>query len=139
VRGRNGPDPRVKPNPGPSALHVMVVEDDAAVRAHALRVVSGLGHQVQVADGADAALAMLAAGGRCDLLMTDVVMPGMSGGRLALAARAMRPNLPVLFVTGHSDDPLVAQLRQEGAAVVLFKPYRRAALADAIRRAIGTD
>ncbi len=119
-------------------LHVLVVEDNQPVRAHALRVVASLGHIVAAASDGREALALLAGDTRCDLLMTDVVMPGMSGGQLAHAARLLRPNLPVLFVTGHTEDPMVEQLRREGLAVVLLKPYRRAALRDAIGKAVGT-
>jgi CheY-like chemotaxis protein len=117
-------------------LQLLVVEDDAPVLAHALRTVAGLGWQALAARSGAEAMALLAAGRPCDLLLTDVTMPGMTGGQLAEAARRLRPGLAVVFVTGHSADPAVARLRRAPGVVVLSKPYRRATLAEAIRRAL---
>jgi CheY-like chemotaxis protein len=120
-----------------AAARILVVEDDPPVRAHAERLLRGLGYAVRAAGSGDEALRLLAEEPRCDLLFTDVVMPGMSGGRLAQAARLLVPELPVIFVTGHSADPLVEQLRREGAALLLQKPYRRQHVAQALDRALG--
>lgn len=117
------------------ALQVIVVEDDEHVRSHTTRTVAALGYAVRAAADAAEALRLLSGDLRCDLLLTDVVMPGMSGGQLAEAARLLLPNLPVVFVTGNNADPIVERLRREGSAVVLAKPYRRAALAEALQSA----
>lgn len=123
--------------PGRLALRILVVEDDDPVRDHAVRVVRSLGYEVRAARDAQEALRLLAEDLRCDLLFTDVVMPGMSGGQLAQAVRMLIPSLPVVFVTGHNSDAAVEQLRREGGAILLPKPYRRQALAAALRTALG--
>jgi len=121
---------------GAPGLRVLVVEDDAPVREHALRLVRGLGYEVCEAGSGAEALRLLARDPRCDILFTDVVMPGMSGGELASAARLLIPGLAVVFMTGHHADPVVEAMRREGSAIVLTKPYRRQAAADALRLAV---
>jgi CheY-like chemotaxis protein len=121
---------------GPS-VRVLVVEDDGPVRDHAVRVVRSFGYEVRSAGGGAEALRLLAEDMRCDLLLTDVVMPGMSGGQLAQAVRMLIPDIPVVFVTGHNADAAVEQLRRDGGAILLPKPYRRHALAAAIESALG--
>lgn len=117
-------------------LRVLVVEDDGPVREHAIRVVRSFGYDVRAASSGPEALRLLAEDIRCDLLLTDVVMPGMSGGQLAQAVRMLIPDLPVVFVTGHNADSAVEQLRRDGGAVLLPKPYRRQALAAALQTAL---
>jgi CheY-like chemotaxis protein len=119
------------------AIRVLVVEDDGPVREHAVRVVRSFGYEVRAASGGAEALRLLAEDMRCDLLLTDVVMPGMSGGQLAQAVRMLIPDIPVVFVTGHNADAAVEQLRRDGGAVLLPKPYRRHALAAALDTALG--
>jgi CheY-like chemotaxis protein len=123
--------------PAPLAPRILVVEDDDPVRDHAVRVVRSLGYEVRAARDAQDALRLLAEDLRCDPLFTDVVMPGMSGGQLAQAVRMLIPGLPVVFVTGHNSDAAVEQLRRDGGAILLPKPYRRQALAAALRSALG--
>jgi CheY-like chemotaxis protein len=118
------------------AMRVLVVEDDACVREHTLRLIRGLGHIVRHAcDGTDA-LRVLSSDPRCDILFSDIVMPGMSGGQLALAARLMVPQIAIVFVTGYHSDPHAERLNREGTASVLSKPYRRVAVETALQRAI---
>ena len=117
----------------PAERRVLVVEDDAPVRAHAVRLIRQLGYAVRDAGSGAEALRMLAGDPRCDILFSDVVMPGMSGGELAEAARLILPRLAIVFVTGHHADPGVERLRREERVVVLMKPYRREAVAQALR------
>jgi CheY-like chemotaxis protein len=131
------PAPEEAPGPAPAvAARVLVVEDDAPVRDHAVRVVRSLGYEVRAAASGAEALRLLAEDLRCDLLLTDVVMPGMSGGQLAQAVRMLLPGLPVVFVTGHNADAAVEQMRRDGGAILLPKPYRRHALASALGAAL---
>jgi PAS domain S-box-containing protein len=90
---------------GPRTLRrrVLVVDDNPAVRDVTVAMLQNLGCQVFQADGGTAALQMLADHADVDVLVADFAMPGMNGADLALAARALRPALAVLLVTGFVD------------------------------------
>jgi CheY-like chemotaxis protein len=118
---------------------ILVVDDDAAVRATVIMQIERLGYAVREADGAQAALLIIDGPERIDLLLTDVVMPGgMNGKELAVEARLRRPGLPILFTSGYpgtSRDNGVAFAADD---VVLGKPYRRRDLARALRQVLAT-
>ena len=116
---------------------ILLVEDDDAVRQVALAALQSFGYTVLTAANGPAALALLAQRPDVDLLFTDVVMPGgMNGRALADAARQLRPGLPVLYTSGYTEDAIVHQGRLDTDAQLLGKPYPRAELARAIRRAL---
>jgi signal transduction histidine kinase/CheY-like chemotaxis protein len=92
--------------PGPAV--VLVVDDDDAVRSTTADVVNGLGYTVEEAHSGAEALARLNSGGAIDLLLTDVAMPGMSGPELARRARASRPHLPIIFISGYANPEGIA-------------------------------
>ena len=111
---------------------ILVVDDNDNMRATAARNLAALGYRVRLASDGPAALAILHADERFDLLFTDLVMPnGLSGYQLAEAARALQPGLPVLFTTGFAPndagDASVVDTR------ALRKPYRRRDLAERVR------
>jgi len=111
-----------------SRPRILLVEDDVLNRLAATEMLSELGYAIEAVGDGDAALDAL---GRLnpDVLMTDLNLPGMSGGDLALEARRRKPNLSVIFASGqHASPPL-------DGAVVLRKPYSLDALLDAVRRA----
>jgi two-component system cell cycle sensor histidine kinase/response regulator CckA len=90
-----------------------------------------LGYAVLAAGSGDAALARAAAhAGVIDLLVTDVLMPGLSGPELAARLTALRPGLRVLYLSGHPDSAL------EATGTVLEKPVGLDALAQAVRAAL---
>ena len=68
-----------------------------------------------------------------DLLVTDVVMPGMDGATMVARLRSLRPDLPVLFVSGHTPGAAVLEQLARPGTAYLPKPYDRDGLADAIR------
>jgi PAS domain S-box-containing protein len=112
---------------------ILLVEDNDLVRAFADGLLADLGYEVVSVGSADEALAQLA-GRKFDLVLSDIVMPGMSGIELARSVNADSPCLPVLLATGYSDDLL------KGAAAefrVISKPYGPAELAEAVAAAIG--
>jgi PAS domain S-box-containing protein len=116
---------------------VLLVEDDAAVRRVTGEMLSRWGYTVLSAERGDAALALVAAhGGPIDLLLTDVVMPELSGPQLARVIQGMRPGLKVLFMSGYADAAIVRHgLLDEGAAFIQ-KPVAPEALARRVREVI---
>ncbi|MDZ4372073.1 MAG: PAS domain S-box protein, partial [Phenylobacterium sp.] len=105
------PEP-VRPTMAPCrprvGLNVLLVDDDDLVRAHAQRQLEALGCEVRSCADGHRALDMLASGGRVDLLVTDVNMPGgLNGRQLADHARLLIPDLKILFSSGHTDDPVL--------------------------------
>lgn len=115
--------------------HLLLVDDDELVRQYAAGQLRDLGYTVHVAGDARHALEMLEMDGAIDLLLTDVVMPGMNGRELARAACQMRPGLKVLYCTG-SSEPAATPRDASDAELILPKPYGRYALARFVRLAI---
>ncbi|HJK99151.1 MAG TPA: response regulator, partial [Polyangiaceae bacterium LLY-WYZ-14_1] len=118
------------------ASSLLVVEDDERVRASMTRILRHQGFGVLEAGDAHEALALVEADPACvDVVLTDVVMPQMSGTALVEALRRTRPTLPVVYVTGYVDGPGAAALEAEGGPPVVTKPFTVADLLSAIRRA----
>ena len=116
--------------------HVLLVEDDALVRRYTANQLRALGYRVSAATDGNDALAMLQRDPGIDLLMTDVMMPGMNGPQLAEAARRLRPGLPVLYSSGYSEDVLASEGRLPPGVLLLAKPYQQAELARRLRQAL---
>ena len=117
---------------------MLLVEDDDLVREYAREQLLALGYRVLVARSGAEALAMIGQDAGIDLLFTDVVMPGgINGRQLADAARAQRPDLPVLFASGFPENALTRNGRIDAGVVLLAKPYRRADLARKLREVLG--
>jgi signal transduction histidine kinase/CheY-like chemotaxis protein len=91
-----------------SRATVLLVDDDDAVRATTADVLNGLGYKVLQASGGREAIDVLHADSMIDVLLTDVVMPGMSGTALARHVRATWPNLPVVFISGYAEPEDIA-------------------------------
>lgn len=118
--------------PGQSApLVVLSVEDDPLVAMGTNGTLEELGHVVIEASSGSHALAMLQSRQDVDLIVTDQGMPGMTGIEFASAARRLRPDLPIILVTGYFQMPHDDGMR----LIVLQKPFRMENLADAISRA----
>ncbi len=109
---------------------VLVVEDDALVRAAAVDMIGELGFAVVAVEDAPSALAHLESGARIDLLFTDVGLPGMRGPALAGAAREIRPDLKVVFASGYGESEETDAIAD---AVHLAKPYQRKELAKMLK------
>jgi signal transduction histidine kinase/ActR/RegA family two-component response regulator len=113
---------------------VLVVEDDEEVRLYVVDILRGLHYRVFQAADADAALALLEEGKtRIDLLLTDVVLPGMNGRKLATEVVARTNGIKVLFMTGYSRNAIVHHGRLEPRVEMIQKPFTEAALAARIR------
>jgi PAS domain S-box-containing protein len=111
-----------------AGARVLVVEDEAPLRALVERVCRDAGMEVTaVADG-DSAIALLRYGVRIDLLLSDIRMPGrLDGHGLAAEARALRPGLPIVLMTGYDDTAA-----EDVVVPILRKPFGRGALLDAL-------
>jgi signal transduction histidine kinase len=115
------PDETARPAVAAEGRTVLLVEDDETVRRVAARCLERAGYRVlAVGDGEDA-LRIAAATPGIDVLVTDVVMPGMSGPRLADHLRAARPGLPVLYMSGFSRD--LPESLQPPPGSLLQKPF----------------
>ena len=113
---------------------ILLVEDDDLVRIHVATQLKGLGYQVVGARNGREALEALGGDTHFDLLFTDVVMPGgMNGRELAEAVNKQRPDLPVLFTSGYTEDAMVHHGRLDFGMQLLNKPYSRKALAAKVR------
>ncbi|MET0547397.1 MAG: ATP-binding protein [Caulobacterales bacterium] len=118
---------------------VLVVEDDHNVRAYVVELLKELGYAVLEAPGGDNALAYLKSDARIDLLLTDVVMPAMTGRALADAAIGIRPQLPVLFMTGYARNAIEHGGRLDAGVQVITKPFTFAELASKVREVLSAS
>jgi len=118
----------------PNGEVVLVVEDDDDVRRGVADMVGTLGYAVVTARSGSEAIEILGGSQRVDLVLSDVVMPGMSGVELALEAPRLRKGVKILLTSGYPQEVLNAK----GANVhtILPKPYREKELADEICRAL---
>ena len=114
---------------------VLVAEDEEAVRALAVQSLQRSGYQVIASASGEEAIRLAGAfDGTIDLLLTDVVMPGMKGPELAARLRALRPGLKVLLMSGYAADVVTpGDLRN---ATMVSKPFSPSALARAVRNAL---
>jgi signal transduction histidine kinase len=113
-----------------AGAHILVVDDDAAVRWVTVECLRGAGYRVVEADSGRAALTLLKRDEPCDLVVMDHVMPGLSGRDTVRLARRGRPELKVLFLSGY------ATLGEAGGDIWLQKPFKTQTLADAVSRAL---
>jgi len=113
---------------------ILLVEDEPAVRAVARLVLIRQGYTVfEAADGQTALTMMDGSGPSIDLVLTDVVMPGMSGRALADQLTSRLPGLRVLYMSGYTDDAIVRHGMLEPGLAYLQKPFRPDALARKVR------
>lgn len=116
---------------------ILLAEDEEPVRNITTRLLETLGYQVVEAENGQEALRLFGeCGQKIDLLLTDVIMPDLSGREVAEALQTRKPNLPVIFQSGYTDDTIVSRgiLREEVA--FLKKPFTLDILARKIREVL---
>ena len=113
---------------------ILVVEDDADLRAYVSELLRDLNYRVVVASSAQAALTiLLQEEPKVDLVLTDVVMPGINGREMGRRAQQIRPGIKILYMTGYSRNAVVHQGRLDEGVELLEKPISQAKLALRVR------
>jgi CheY-like chemotaxis protein len=114
---------------------ILVVEDDADLLTMIISMLQSLGYDVLESGTATSALEILKETSDVNLLLTDVVLPGgMSGRMLADRAKEKDPNLPVLYMSGYTENAVIHHGRLDEGVQLLEKPFRKADLARAVRK-----
>jgi two-component system cell cycle sensor histidine kinase/response regulator CckA len=119
------------------SAYVLVVDDEPMVRRFAARVLREQGFGVHEATDGEEALALIRAGvADLDVVLSDIVMPRMNGVQLLHSLSTLRPDLPVLLMSGYATTQL-ADLGITSPCGVLAKPFSSEALVAEVRRCIG--
>jgi signal transduction histidine kinase/DNA-binding LacI/PurR family transcriptional regulator len=121
--------------PSPSGTEtILLVEDNAYVRAAACRFLTAYGYRVlEAVDGRDALRVCDDVAGELDLVITDVVMPGMGGRELAEHLRRLCPAVPVLFISGYADSDALGEDPEATTVDLLQKPFAAETLVSHVR------
>lgn len=113
---------------------VLLVDDDVLIAMVTAGMLEDLGHEVIEANSGQAALELLQANHKVDLMITDFAMPGMNGAQLAEEVRRLRPGMPILLATGYAEMPKSSNIELPR----LGKPYSQHDLAREIGRLLGS-
>ncbi|MGH7515955.1 MAG: ATP-binding protein [Gemmatimonadales bacterium] len=131
------PGPRRQPAQPSGSPTVLLVEDEDAVRTMAARILRQQGFTVvEASDGGAALEALQDYGGALDLILTDVVMPGVSGVELADRAVQLRPGMPVLFMSGFSEREVADRSGAPAGTLLLTKPFHAGELVAAVQKVL---
>jgi two-component system cell cycle sensor histidine kinase/response regulator CckA len=115
---------------------VLVVDDAEDIRKMICTMLLQLGYRVlEAADGSDALRTLETRSDSVHLVVTDLMMPQMGGTELAERLSRIRPELPVLFMSGYSDNPVVRGVESAGS-LFLAKPFTTSTLAEKVRLAL---
>ncbi|GAA0816338.1 response regulator [Spirilliplanes yamanashiensis] len=130
-------DPAATDAPRGEGQSVLLVEDEDAVREVVLRILTRSGYRVRQVGAPLEALKIFSAGPeQFDVLLTDIVMPGMYGTELAASLREIRPSLPVLFMSGYTAGPAPGGQELPSDGSLLYKPFDRKTLLTALHRVL---
>ena len=130
------------PKPVATVLHgsetILLVEDEAAVRGLAAKVLSSYGYRVLEGSHGDEALLLAERHPEpIDLLLTDVIMPGMTGRELAERMKPSRPQMKVLYMSGYSGNAIARRGILDPGVAYIPKPFTESALASKVREVLG--
>jgi len=136
VEGRGDAEPAAA-EPARGKEVVLLVEDEEGVRRLTQSLLERLGYRVLAAPGGAEALEAAAGHrGEIDVLVTDVVMPQMSGPQVAEALEPLHPGIKVLYLSGYADDAVVRHGVLGAGKAFLQKPFTAAALAEKVRQVL---
>jgi PAS domain S-box-containing protein len=134
VAGEEKPPAPASPQlPAGSSETILLVEDEEIVRSLARTTLEAAGYHVLEAGSGEEALLIARDPAEIDLLLTDVVMPGMNGRELAEHVTATRPGIAVLYTSGYSEEAITHQLPLDPNAAFLEKPFTAYALTQTVR------
>jgi len=116
---------------------VLVVDDEELVRCVTQELLGCMGYDAVAVTTGEEAVELVRGGLRPDLVLLDVVMPGMGGIEAFRKLRELVPGIPVLLSSGFTDSRAAAELMDEGLNGIITKPYRMESLSDRIKEVIG--
>jgi PAS domain S-box-containing protein len=135
-----GPTPEYQPTvktPNRGSETILLVEDEEAVRGLACRILERQGYRVIAAQhGRDAMEIATKEAGHIDLVLTDVVMPGMNGRGLVERLSGIRPSIKSLYMSGYTDDDIIRRGFIEPSKSFLQKPFTSEALLETVRKVL---
>ena len=137
-----GTAPRIEPmkTDATGSEKVLVIEDEGPVRQLVVSLLTNAGYTVLALDDAGHALRLSKSDiADVDLLITDMVMPGISGPDVALQLAQVRPELKVLYVSGYTDHPLITEGQLPDRTTWLQKPFTRDELLSKVRTALNAN
>jgi len=116
---------------------VLLVEDEEGVRELAKEYLESCGYKVLVAQNGQAAIDLVSKhSGPIDLIMTDIVMPGLSGSDLAKKVQSLRPDIRVVYMSGYTDQAIIHHGILSSDVLLLQKPFTMSTLAHKLREAL---
>lgn len=126
--------PKAAPLRRGGSERLLLVEDDRSVRELAERIFRDRGYKVTVtAEGKEGLRAFAAAPDEIDLVITDLIMPGMSGRELVQALHQIRPELKALYMSGYTEDEIIRRGLHDPSVAFLHKPFTADELTDRVR------
>jgi CheY-like chemotaxis protein len=132
------PTPAAPPRTVSGSETILVVDDNEAVRIVAETTLERLGYQVLAASSGRQALELLRDASRLpDLLLTDVILPGMTGPELYREVNVLYPGIRVIFTSGYAPDAIAPQEELERGVLFIEKPYSPSTLASKVREVLG--
>jgi two-component system cell cycle sensor histidine kinase/response regulator CckA len=119
---------------------VLVVEDQEGVRSYTKAALKRCGyHVIEASDGEEALAVIKHHSGQIDLLLTDIVLPGMNGKELSKRLKELRPDLKVLFISGYPADVIAHRGKLDPGVAYIAKPFSPDALAAKVREVLATS
>ena len=125
----------------PKTLHaqVLLAEDEPLVRSIIIKMLTRAGCEVHAVNDGQSLVRELAAGYTPDVIMTDVMMPGLSGSRLLKALEVVNPGIPLLLMTGYTGEDISALMSQHCRHQLLRKPFAQAQLLSALEELLAAE
>lgn len=135
----NAPAPKVQISGFSGSETILVVEDEASVRTLAVRILKDHGyHVLEAANGSEALQIAKEYAGKLHMIVTDVIMPGMSGKMMIAQLEAEQPNVKVLYISGYTDNSIVHHGILDSNVAFLQKPFSIEGLVRKVREVLDT-